>query len=245
MLSHPLYEKLAQLRLAGMLLGLKEQMNCPEVDRLSFEERLGLLVDRQITERETTSSPRGLKKPGCDKTLVWRMSTSATAEDWIRRRSCSWPSAPGSRSITMCSSSAPPAWEKPIWPVRSPTRPVAKDMPRSTSACLGCCRSWRLPGATARYVSLLKTIARADLLVLDDWGLKGFSAEQQHDLLEILEDRHGLRSTLITSQLPVDHWHELITNSTVADAICDRLVHNGYRITLKGESMRKMKNKLT
>jgi DNA replication protein DnaC len=96
-----------------------------------------------------------------------------------------------------------------------------------------------------RYVSLLKTIARADLLVLDDWGLKGFSAEQQHDLLEILEDRHGLRSTLITSQLPTDHWHELITNATVADAICDRLVHNGYRITLKGESMRKMKNKLT
>ena len=96
-----------------------------------------------------------------------------------------------------------------------------------------------------RYVSLLKTIARADLLVLDDWGLKGFSTEQQHDLLEILEDRHGLRSTLITSQLPVDHWHELITNSTVADAICDRLVHNGYRITLKGESMRKLKNQLT
>jgi hypothetical protein len=96
-----------------------------------------------------------------------------------------------------------------------------------------------------RYVSLLKTIARADLLVLDDWGLKGFAAEQQHDLLEILEDRHGLRSTLITSQLPTDHWHELITNATVADAICDRLVHNAYRITLKGESMRKTKIRLT
>jgi DNA replication protein DnaC len=65
------------------------------------------------------------------------------------------------------------------------------------------------------------------------------------DYISILEDRHGLRSTLITSQLPVDHWHELITNSTVADAISDRLVHNGYRITLKGESMRKIKNKLT
>ena len=81
--------------------------------------------------------------------------------------------------------------------------------------------------------------------MLDDWGLKGFTTEQQHDLLEILEDRHGLRSTLITSQLPTDHWHELITNATVADAICDRLVHNGYRITLKGESMRKLKNQLT
>jgi len=88
---------------------------------------------------------------------------------------------------------------------------------------------------------LLKTIARADLLVFDDWGLKAFIPEQQHDLLEVLEDRHGLRSTLITSQLPSDHWHELITNSTVADAICDRLVHNAYRITLKGDSMRKIK----
>jgi hypothetical protein len=96
-----------------------------------------------------------------------------------------------------------------------------------------------------RYTSLLKSIARADLIVLDDWGLKGFSVDQQHDLLEVLEDRHGLRSTLITSQLATDHWHELITNATVADAICDRLVHNAHRITLKGESMRKTKNRLT
>ena len=96
-----------------------------------------------------------------------------------------------------------------------------------------------------RYGKLLKSIAKTHLLVIDDWGLKKLIKEQSHDLLEIFEDRHHLRSTLITSQLPVDHWHEIIGNPTLADAILDRLVHNAYRIDLKGESMRKKKTNLT
>ncbi len=176
---------------------------------------------------------------------VWRMSTSVTAEDWIRRCSCSFLSAPGSKSITMCSSSAPPVWGRPISACALAHKACREGYAALYFRLPRLLQELALARGDGRYVSLLKTIARADLLVLDDWGLKGFSAEQQHDLLEILEDRHGLRSTLITSQLPVDHWHELITNATIADAICDRLVHNGYRITMKGESMRKMKNKLT
>jgi DNA replication protein DnaC len=82
-------------------------------------------------------------------------------------------------------------------------------------------------------------------LVLDDWGLDKFVKEQRHDFLEILEDRHGLRSTLITSQLPVKHWHEIIADPTLADAILDRLVHNAYKLVLNGESMRKKQSKLT
>jgi len=96
-----------------------------------------------------------------------------------------------------------------------------------------------------RYGKILKGFAKTDLLVIDDWGLKKFIKEQSHDLLEILEDRHRLRSTLITSQFPVDHWHEIVGNPTLADAILDRLVHNAYRINLKGESMRKKKSNLT
>ena len=99
--------------------------------------------------------------------------------------------------------------------------------------------------ADGRYDKTLKTLAKTQLLVIDDWGLKKFVKEQSHDLLEILEDRHNLKSTLITSQLPVDHWHEIIGDPTLADAIMDRLVHNAYRINLKGESMRKKKSKLT
>ena len=99
--------------------------------------------------------------------------------------------------------------------------------------------------ADGRYAKILKSLAKTDLLMIDDWGLKKFAKEQSHDFLEILEDRHSLKSTLITSQLPTDHWHEIIADPTLADAILDRLVHNAYRINLKGESMRKKKTHLT
>src|SRR5665811_179279 len=91
-----------------------------------------------------------------------------------------------------------------------------------------------------RHARLLKSLARVELLILDDWGLATLTAEQGRDILEIVEDRHNRGSTIVTSQLPVDHWHEAIANPTIADAILDRLVHNAHRLTLKGESMRKM-----
>lgn len=96
-----------------------------------------------------------------------------------------------------------------------------------------------------RYGKLLAGFARTDLLVLDDWGLSKLNKEQQRDFLEIIEDRYEVNSTIIRSQLPVSHWHEVIDDPTLADAILDRLVHNAYQINLKGESMRKKKRKLT
>ena len=87
----------------------------------------------------------------------------------------------------------------------------------------------------------MRSIARTNVLIIDDWGLVNLEEDQRQDLLEILEDRHNLQSTIITSQLPVEHWHEIIGNPTLADAILDRLVHNAYKITLKGPSMRKKK----
>jgi DNA replication protein DnaC len=90
-----------------------------------------------------------------------------------------------------------------------------------------------------RYARFLRTLARADLLILDDWGLEPLNAEARHDLLEILEERYGRRSTIVTSQLPVQQWHEVIGDPTYADAILDRLVHNAHRIELSGESLRK------
>ena len=90
-----------------------------------------------------------------------------------------------------------------------------------------------------RHARLLKTLSRVDLLILDDWGLATLTLDQARDLLEIVDDRHGRGSTIVTTQLPVEHWHEAIANPTIADAILDRLVHNAHRLTLKGESMRK------
>ena len=90
---------------------------------------------------------------------------------------------------------------------------------------------------------MLLAYARADLMILDDWGLTLLSSDSRRDLLEILDDRYGKRSVLITSQLPVDRWHQYLDDPTLADAILDRVVHNAYKIELKGESMRKRKGK--
>ncbi len=109
-------------------------------------------------------------------------------------------------------------------------------------------RLWReltIAKGDGRYPKLLASLAKMDLLVLDDFGLAPLTDEQRCDLLEILEDRHGTRSTVLTSQLPVEHWHEAIGNPTLADAILDRLIHHAYKIALKGESMRKRTAKLT
>ena len=88
-------------------------------------------------------------------------------------------------------------------------------------------------------------LAKVEVLILDDWGLMKLNAENRRDLLEVLEDRHGNRSTVATSQLPIEEWHAVIGDPTLADAILDRLVHNAYKINLRGESMRKRKAKLT
>lgn len=95
------------------------------------------------------------------------------------------------------------------------------------------------------YPRLLNDLAKTDVLILDDWGLLKLIAEQHRDLLEILDDRHDTRSTIVTSQLPIDQWHHIIGDPMLADAILDRLVHNAYKINLKGESMRKKKTRLT
>jgi DNA replication protein DnaC len=92
-----------------------------------------------------------------------------------------------------------------------------------------------------RRRKLLRTLACVKLLVLDDWGPEQLNAEQRRDLLEIVEDRYDARSILITSQLPIARWYEVIGDPTLADAILDRIIHNAYRIELKGDSMRKLK----
>lgn len=245
MLTHPTLDKLQILHFYGMLKALQEQMQMTDIDQLSFEERLGLLVDREMTERENRRYKNRLSKArlrqqacledvdlhqkrGLDKALIMQLAT------------CQWVKEAGNVLII------------------GPTG-VGKTYLACALAHKACQQGYaalyfRMPRllqeleiakADGRYAKILKNLAKADLLIIDDWGLKKFAKEQSHDLLEILEDRHSLKSTLITSQLPVDHWHEIIADPTLADAILDRLVHNAYRINLKGESMRKKKTNLT
>lgn len=96
-----------------------------------------------------------------------------------------------------------------------------------------------------RFANLMASYAKTDLLIRDDWGLAPFNAAQRRDMLELPDDRYGHRSTLVTSQMPVDKWHKLIGDPTLADAILDRLVHNAYRLELKCESLRRRSTKLT
>ncbi len=103
----------------------------------------------------------------------------------------------------------------------------------------------RIARGDGSYNKVMRQIARLDLLILDDLGLKPLNQTERHDLLEIIEDRHDLHSTIITSQLPIGSWHSYLNEPTIADALLDRLLTNAHRIELKGESLRKTRQKLT
>jgi len=244
-LTHPIFEKLEQLRFSGMLKALEEQMQMPDIKQLGFEERLGLLVDREMTDRENRRLKTRLRKA--------KLRQNACVEDVDFRH-------PRKLDKTLFINLADGRWLKEHNNVLliGPTG-VGKTYLACALAQKACRLGYsvlyfRLPRllhelsiakADGRYDKLLTGIGRIDLLVLDDWGLYKFVKEQRHDLLEILEDRHGRRSTLVTSQLPVKHWHEIIADPTLADAILDRLVHNAYKLVLAGDSMRKKQSKLT
>lgn len=239
MLHHPTLDKLQQLRLTGMSTALREQRDLPEIHTLSFEERLGLLVDRELTTREdrrlqTRLRQAKLKHSACledldhttprglDRGLVTQLATG----QWIRE---------GPNCLILG-----PTGVGKTWIACALARQACRQ--GFTTRYLRAPRLFeelRLAHADGGFPKLMRSFANTDLLLLDDWGLMGLDAEARRDLLELIDDRHGRRATLITSQLPVEHWHDLIGDPTLADAILDRLVHNAYRITLKGESLRK------
>ncbi len=245
MLHHPTLEKLQTLRLSGMHKALTEQMNMPDIDTFSFEERLGLLADREMTEREdrrlkTRLRQAKLKHNACIEDIDYRSARGLDKALILQLAACRW------------------IHERLNLIVSGPTG-VGKTWIACALAHKACREGYtalylRLPRlfeeltlahGDGRFPKLMTTFARTDLIVLDDWGQAKLTAEQRRDLLELLDDRHANRSTIVTSQIPVDHWHEIIGDATLADAILDRLVHNAYRINLKGESMRKRYAKLT
>ena len=245
MLTHPTLDKLQALKFTGMAEALAEQMNMPDIETLSFEERLGLLIDREVTARENRRLSSRLRRA--------RLKHNAALEDIDYRQ-------PRGLDRTLIQSLASCRWvtEHLNILITGPTG-VGKTWLACALAQKACREGHtalylRLPRllqdmaiakGDGRYPKLLATLAKTEVLILDDWGLAKLTAEQRRDLLEILEDRHGTRSTLATSQLPVDKWHELIGDPTLADAILDRLVHNAYKINLKGDSMRKHRAQLT
>ena len=245
MLTHPTMEKLNHLKLTGMVKALTEQKQMAEVDSLSFEERLGLLVDREATERENRKLATRLKKA--------KLRQSASVEDIDFRRSRGMDKA-------LILSLAACAWiAKGVNILICGPTGVGKSYLACALAHKACLEGYtalylrlprlfeelRLAKADGRYGKLMLSYAKTDLLVLDDWGLTPMTDPQRRDLLELMEDRYGLKSTIITSQLPVTSWHDAIGDPTMADAILDRIVHNAHKIEMKGESMRKSQRTLT
>jgi DNA replication protein DnaC len=245
MLNHPTLDKLQDLRFTGMVKALTEQMALPDIEELSFEERLGLLVDREVTEREdrrltTRLRQAKLKQNACIEDIDFKQPRGMDKSLVLDLAQCQWIKRHLNLLITG------PTGVGKTWVACALAQKACRE--GFTSLYLRLPRLLQeLPIAKGdgTYTRLMNRLAKVDVLILDDWGLSKLIAEQRRDLLEILEDRHDTRSTIVTSQLPLDQWHNIIGDPTLADAILDRLVHNAYKINLKGESMRKNKSKLT
>lgn len=241
MLLNPLMEKLLALKLGGMTRALEEQINNSEIEALSFTDRLGLLVDRESVERENRRMKSRLKAArlretaavedidyrhprGLDKALMQGLASCAFIREHLNVF-ITGPTGAGKTYLSCALGNKACREGYSVSYVR---------LPRLLES-LGIGRG------DGRYAKLLDGLARADLLILDYWAIASLTDEQRRDLFEILEDRYGRKSTIAVSQLPVEKWHDAIGHPTLADAILDRLLHNGYKIALKGESMRKKK----
>lgn len=241
MLEHPTLDKLLELKLNGMHAALKEQIAMPECRNLSFEERLGLLIDRESdvrTNRRVAIRLRmaSLRQDACIENIDFRHPRSLDRSVVMSLASCNWiakhrnclitgPTGTG-KSYLACALANKACREG------YSTRYVRM------SRLLGDLIIARKDGS---YLDLLRKLARIELLVLDDWGVTPLSDEGRRDLLELMDDRYDRKSTVVTSQLPPDDWHAYLADPTMADAILDRLLHNAHRIALTGPSIRKVK----
>ena len=242
MLTNPTIETLKTLKLYGLLEALEEQHQTPTIQSLSFEERIAMLIDRERLYRDNQRRTRLLRGArlkvaqaciedinykaarGLDKRQIAQLASG----EWIRRaQNLLITGATGSGKTWIACALAQQT-------CRQGHSVLYWRMPRLIEAL-------RIAHGDGSYIKFLKSLSKATLIVLDDWGLSALSAQDRADLLEILDDRIDAGSTLIARQLPVDTWHAYLGEPTLADAILDRLVHQSHRIDLKlpGESMRK------
>ena len=245
MLTHPITDKLQQMKFYGMLTAFEEQMQMADIEKLSFEDRLALLVDREMTERENRRLKTRLRKAklrqnACIEDIDFRHPRGLDKTLFMQLADCRYLKEHNNVLI--------------IGPIGVGKTYLACAL--AQSACRSGFRSLylRLPSlfqqlalarADGSYPRLLRRIGKAKVLVLDDWGIAPMTAAERRDLFEVIEERHGISSTIVATQLPVNLWHENIRDPTIADAILDRIVHSAHRIELKGESMRKRKKAFT
>ncbi len=245
MLTQPLLDKLSQLGLTGFRAALEEQLHSPHYADLSFEERLGLLLDIEATRRANNRLKRRIRtakfplpatmedldlsaRRGLKRAQVLQLAQS----EWVGHHlNLLVLGATGVGKTYLASALGRVACQAD-YNVRY----------QRTSRLL---QSLELAHADGSYPQLMRKLARTHLLIFDDWLRDPLSRSQARDLLEILDDRYGRSATLVVTQVPVAEWHSRIPDPTLSDAILDRLIHNAYRLELTGESMRKIHSPLT
>ncbi len=244
MLTQPLLNKLTQLGLSGFRKALEEQLQSPHYAELSFEERLGLLVDIETTRRANNSLRRRIQaarfpivatiedldlsaKRGLNRGQVLQLAQS----EWIERHlNLMILGATGAGKTYLACALG-----------RAACQAGYKVHYERTSRLL---QSLELAHADGSYPQLLRSLTRIHLLIFDDWLRDPLSRSQARDLLEVLDDRYGRCATMVVTQVPVADWHSRIPDPTISDAVLDRLIHNAYRLELQGESMRKVHSPL-
>jgi DNA replication protein DnaC len=237
-------QTLRGLKLTGMAKAFEQQLSQPSTHDLSFEERFDMLVSSEATTREDRWLSRNLRKAkfrlqACLEDLDYKAHRGLQKSQIASLASCDWIRKHQNLCIT-----GPTGTGKTF---------LACALGMQACRCGLTVRYHRLPRlldalrvarGDGSYPRLASGLAKADLLVLDDWGLQKIAPTERNDLLELLEDRYGNRATCVTSQMPVKIWHQHLGEPTVADAILDRLIHNAHRVPLAGESMRKRNQNL-
>jgi DNA replication protein DnaC len=246
MLNNQTLRTLRELKLTGMADALEQQLTQPAThEDLSFEERLAMLVDREVTHRKNTKTNRllgtaKLKQRALPEDIDYAHPRGLPKNKMADLLTCKW--IQQHHNVLMTGpTGCGKTWLACALGMQSCRQGLSVRYFRSSRLL----EDLSIAHADGRYARLIKQLSKVDLLILDDWGLEKLNLGQRNDLLEIMEDRHGLKSTLITAQLPIDQWHKAIGNATLADAILDRLVHNAHKIKLDGDSMRKRLNNMS
>ncbi|MDQ3258744.1 MAG: IS21-like element helper ATPase IstB [Acidobacteriota bacterium] len=245
MLAQQTLSTLRHLKLLGMADAYQQQLEQPATHDLAFAERFALLVDREATQRDSRRLQRllqmaHLKQQACVEDIDYQHRRGLDKSQMAALASCDWIRAHQQLHITGPTGSGK-SWLACALGHQACRQGLSVRYER-TSRLLEELRIARGDGSLQKQFAAL---AKTDLLILDDFGLKPLAQLERLDLLDIIEDRYHMRSTLVTSQLPVENWHEYVGDPTVADALLDRLLNNAHRLEMKGESMRKKTDSLT